>query len=361
MRNHPTVATGLLLTALLAALLTGCAPQGGGSDGAILLEVPEDPTVTFKVWVKAGSANDPPGKEGLAYLTGQLISDGATEANSYEAILELLYPLASWYSIRVDREMTVLTGRTHRDNLEKFYPLFTDAYQRPAFGQEDFDRLKTDTLNYLKNTLRYAQDEELGKAAFHAFVFDGQRYAHPPQGTVSSVENLTIDDVRGFYERFYTRDNVTVALGGGFDDLLVKRFKGSVQSLPGGAPEIAEIAEIAEIPEAPGFEGRHVTLVDKEGADASISFGFPIDVTRGERDFYALWIANSWLGEHRNSSSHLFQVIRASRRRTSGVAAATSRCGSARCPTRRPTSRSAPPCARSASSSMTGCRRKTSS
>ena len=31
---------------------------------------------------------------------------------------------------------------------------------------------------------------------------------------------------------------------------------------------------------------------------------------RGDRDFYALWIANSWLGEHRNQSSHLFNVIR---------------------------------------------------
>jgi len=51
-------------------------------------------------------------------------------------------------------------------------------------------------------------------------------------------------------------------------------------------------------------------LVDKPNADASISFGFPLDVRRGERDFYALWIANSWLGEHRNQSSHLFNVIR---------------------------------------------------
>jgi zinc protease len=53
-----------------------------------------------------------------------------------------------------------------------------------------------------------------------------------------------------------------------------------------------------------------VLLVEKAGADASISFGFPISVRRGERDFYALWIANSWLGEHRTSSSHLYQVIR---------------------------------------------------
>ena len=34
---------------------------------------------------------------------------------------------------------------------------------------------------------------------------------------------------------------------------------------------------------------------------------------RGSREFYALWLANSWLGEHRNSSSHLYQVIREAR------------------------------------------------
>jgi len=36
-------------------------------------------------------------------------------------------------------------------------------------------------------------------------------------------------------------------------------------------------------------------------------------VRRGTRDYYALWIANSWLGEHRNSSSHLYSVIREKR------------------------------------------------
>ncbi|WP_146158766.1 M16 family metallopeptidase, partial [Enhygromyxa salina] len=61
------------------------------------------------------------------------------------------------------------------------------------------------------------------------------------------------------------------------------------------------------------IEGKRLLIIDKPGADASISFGHPIDVHRGDPDFYALWLANSWLGEHRNSSSHLFQVIREAR------------------------------------------------
>jgi zinc protease len=44
-----------------------------------------------------------------------------------------------------------------------------------------------------------------------------------------------------------------------------------------------------------------------------MSLGFPIDLLRGSRAWYALAIANSWLGEHRNSSSHLYQVIRETR------------------------------------------------
>ena len=61
------------------------------------------------------------------------------------------------------------------------------------------------------------------------------------------------------------------------------------------------------------IRGRELLLIDKPGADASISLGFPLNAHRGERDYYALWIANSWLGEHRNQASHLFNVIREQR------------------------------------------------
>jgi zinc protease len=60
-------------------------------------------------------------------------------------------------------------------------------------------------------------------------------------------------------------------------------------------------------------EGYKMVMVDKKTSATAISIGFPIELLRGERDWYALAIANSWLGEHRNSSSHLYQVIREKR------------------------------------------------
>jgi zinc protease len=251
-----------------------------------------------------GTQDDPPGMEGLAALTANMIAEGATTENSWDEILAKLYPMASSYSVRVDKEMTTLSGRAHRDNIEAFFGLFTDAFLRPAFSEFDLERLRDQQRNFLEKTLRYASDEELGKAALTSFIFEGSPYAHPTEGTVAGLGRISLEDIRQFYSTYYTLDNAVLALGGGYPEDLVERFSSSVELLTEGSPETIP----ASTP--PAIEGLQVLLVDKPGADASISFGFPIAIHRGERDYYALWIANSWLGEHRNSSSHLYQVIR---------------------------------------------------
>jgi zinc protease len=274
---------------------------------AVLLPVGADPTISFSVSFAIGSQNDPLGKEGLAYLTGEMLADAATEKRTLDEILAALYPLAASYGVRVDRERTTLTGRTHRDNVDAFLELYTDAFLRPAFTASDFERVKSDAINDLENTLRYSSDEELGKAAFAEFVLRGTRYAHPSEGTVQGLKSITLEDVRGFHRAHFTVGSALPGIGGGYSDTVAAQLQAAIQQLPGGAAPAAPAIGMSAL------AGRSVLLIAKPGADASISFGFPIDVHRGERDFYALWIANSWLGEHRNSVSHLYEVIRETR------------------------------------------------
>ena len=278
---------------------------GSGETSAVLLPVATDPTISFSLSFGVGSRDDPPGREGLAYITGHMLADASTQNRGYQEILEALFPIASSYRVRVDREITTLTGRTHRDNIDLFFELYSDAYLRPAFDPDDFERIRSDAVNYLQNTLRFSSDEELGKAALYEFIFAGTPYAHPTVGTVEGLQSITLEDVREFYLAHYRAANATPGLGGGFDDALSGRFEDSLADLPG---EPATDSGVEIDPSA--LNGREVLLVSKPGADASISFGFPIDVSRGEADFYALWVANSWLGEHRNQASHLFEVIR---------------------------------------------------
>jgi zinc protease len=289
---------------ILVLMSLGCKSK---NDNMVLLPVPEDPTVSFRILFSVGSQDDPPGKEGLAALTATLIAEGSTKTHSYEDLLALLYPMAADVSRQVDKEMTVFVGRTHKDNLRDYYALFKEVLLEPAFKEEDFTRVKNDVLNYLRTTLRYSQDEELGKEALYEFIFKGTPYEHIEEGYVKALESITVDDAREFYRTHYTRENVLIGLGGGFDPAFAAEVVKDLESLPAGGNEPPPAMH------APASSGINVEIIEKDVQSTAISFGYPIDVTRGSRDFYALAMARSWLGEHRNSFSHLYQVIREAR------------------------------------------------
>ena len=273
----------------------------------VLLPVTNDPNVVVKLWFKVGSQDDPKGKEGLAAMTASLLTEGGTRSHSYGEVLEQLYPLAASYAGSVDKEMTVISGVVYREAAPRFVQLLAEALLEPGFRREDFERLKSRALDTLEKTLRYSSDEELGKAVLYERIFRGTPYEHLTLGTVSSLRNMTLDDVRQFYASHFTRENATLALGGAYSPALEQTLAAALARLPSAQP--------APVP-APACQpmaGRQVVLVHKPGQSTAISFGYPIGLHRGSREFYALWLANSWLGEHRNSSGHLYQFIREAR------------------------------------------------
>jgi zinc protease len=273
----------------------------------VLMPIAGEKTVSYKLWFRVGSQNDPKGKEGLAWMTAEMIGQGGTKARGYSAVVDALYPMAASYYVNTDREMTTLSGRVHVDHLADYEKLLVEAFTQPAFAKEDFERIKAEALNSIEKSLRFAQDEELGKAGLFQFVFEGTPYAHPSVGTVASLQGITIEDIESFYAKHYTQGSLVIGLGGGYEGASVEAIEAGRALLPEGKAVTPPDIAVSSI------EGRQLRFVNKPGADASISFGFPIDVHRGDKDYYALWIANSWMGEHRNSASHLFQVIREKR------------------------------------------------
>ena len=303
MRLAPLV-FGLIV---MTAIPTGAAEDMLPEHQVVQLPVQNDPTVSLRVWFKVGAQDDPPGKEGLAALTAAMLANASTQKNSYAQILEKLFPLAAGYEDSASMEMTVISGRVHKDNLADYYPLLTEAILLPAFTAEDFERIRSDTLNYLQNGLRYASDEELGKAVLYNEIFAGTRYGHISAGLIESVKGITLDDVKAFYGTYYLRENVVLGIGGGYDAALRDKLRKDLGRLPSVKPPVRSP------PQPRPIRGLKVTIVEKDAPATAISMGFPIDVVRGTKDWYALAVANSWLGEHRNSSSHLYQVIREAR------------------------------------------------
>lgn len=242
-------------------------------------------------------------------MTAQLLSEGGTKRLTTERILAALFPMAGGYSGQTDREMTVFRGEVHRDHAAEFADLFTQALTEPRFDEADFKRIRDSVVSYLENSLRFSSDEELGKAALYGQVFAHTPYAHVEEGTIASLKALTVADVKAFWQTHYTRETAVLGLGGSYDEALAARVQAALAKLPSQPMEAAALKSATPA----AITGRNVLLVQKPGQSTAISFGYPIDVKRGMREFYALWVASSWLGEHRNSASHLYQVIREAR------------------------------------------------
>ena len=262
------------------------------------------PLVTFRVVFTTGSAFDPASKPGLAHLTAGMIGDAGTREMTYKQLLDALFPMASGVSVQVDKEMTTFSGSTHVDNLDPYYKLFKSLLLDPGWREDDFRRVKDAAINAIKVGLRGNNDEELGKEVMYESIYQDSPYGHWNGGTVSSLERLTLDDVKAFYKSQYTQANLILGIAGGYSPAFLESVKKDFRALPAGTPSKLVIKKAAEISKT------RVVIVDKDTRSVAFSIGYPTDVLRGSKDYAALALVASYLGQHRSSSAHLYQRMR---------------------------------------------------
>jgi len=269
--------------------------------------VPNSPLVSFRIVVHSGSVNDPAGKEGLNALTAAMIGQGGSKSFSYQQIVDKLYPWAARISVQSDKEVTTVIGEVHRDHVEEFYGLLWELIASPRFDADDFARNKDEQVNYLKNTLRGNDDENLGKAGLNLLMYADHPYRNVIAGTVQGVTAATLDDVKAFHQAMYTQARIVFGIAGGYPKELIERVKKDLARLPAGP-----FKEVV-LPEPGKPVGVETMIIQKDNRATAVSFGFPIGVTRADKDFYALVVANSYLGEHRTFNGVLMNHLRGDR------------------------------------------------
>jgi len=294
----------IALVALLTAALLDVTPRAQRSS---VLQPGTSPLVVFRVLFMTGAAFDPPGKEGLASLTAAMLAQGGSRSMTYQQIVDAMYPMATAVNWQVDKEMTVFSGTTHVENLDKYYGLLKDMVLDPGFRQEDFTRLRDDAVNFLKISLRESNDEELGKENLYNLIYAGHPYGHHNRGTVGSLQQLSLDDVRAFYRSHYTRANLVLGLAGGYSKGFDEKVERDFAMLPAGTPDSKRFDPPTKA------AGNRMAIVTRDTRSTAISLGFPIDVNRSSPDWPALAVAVSYFGQHRSSNSYLYGRLREAR------------------------------------------------
>ena len=264
----------------------------------------KSPLVTFRFVFLTGAASDPADKPGLANLTCETLSLSGTTQMTYKQILDALFPMAVQTQSYTDKQMMTFTAETHVDNLEKFYAIFKAMLLEPGWREEDFRRVKDDQINALKVSLRGNNDEELGKEELYSLIYTGHPFGHENLGTVSSLEKLTLDDVKAFYKAQLTKGTLIIGLAGGYPADFPARVEKDFSVLTKAVPFQPVLSQI------PPIDGNKLTIIQKDTRSVAYSLGFPLDVKRGDADFPALLLVQSYFGQHRESGGRLFQRMR---------------------------------------------------
>lgn len=282
----------------------------GAAPGVRLLARPDADArvVAIRAVFQAGSSDDPPGREGLTRLAATVMAEGGTQELAYAELARLLYPTAARIGVHTDRDETTFDIEVPVEGLEVCHRVFRDVLVAPRLDQEGFARLRARQTSELVDDLRSSNDEELGKEALAALMYEGHPYAHPSQGTERGLAAITRDDVVAQVKRVFCKERLLLGVGGAFPAGFDAALAAELDRLPACASERASLPAVA----AP--KGLKVLVVDKSSAESTaISIGTPTDLTRASGDFAAATFATAWLGLHRQSAGLLYRRLREAR------------------------------------------------
>lgn len=281
--------------------------QSSTTKFSVLDKTNDSPLIDVNFLFYTGAAADPAGKKGVAALTARILSQGGSETRTYKEIQEGLYPLAGQFSSQLDKEMMSFTGRVHKDNADQWYQLISDQLLNPGWREDDFKRLKKELIDGIESGLKSSNDEELGKEVLYSKLYQGHSYQHFNSGDLSDLAAITIEDLKAFYSAQLTQAKLHLGITGAMPSNLKTQLITDLASLPVGDEKRLIIDK------APVLKGHHATIVEKSAQSTAVSFGFPIDTIRNDKDWAALWLVRSYFGEHRSSNSYLFKQIRQAR------------------------------------------------
>jgi len=247
------------------------------------------PLVDFRLVVRAGSVSDPRGKEGLASMTADLLTQGAG-ARSAQQIAEDIAFVGGTLQPSAGTEQVVLTCEVLRKDFAVGLELLRDVALAPTFPAEEVARKKDEVLGAIasqRDDPAIVANQELGP-----FLLGASPLAHPSIGWEKSVGTLTREDVAAFHTRHFRPDNAMLAVVGDVDPVAVKAalekaFAGWKAN--GAKPGDAYTA-------VPQTRGSQVLIVNKpEVTQTQIRLAC-MGVPRNHPDYFPITVANTILG-----------------------------------------------------------------
>ena len=229
----------------------------------------ETPTTAVFIKIPGGFYNEQTSKVGLSSMTASLMSE-STQNYTTEEMSNALEKLGSQVSIYADKTHTNVYVSTLTKNLDATLKLVEEKLFRPAFNADDFERNKKQIIQNIQHSMKDAG--YLASNTYSKLLYGDNIAALPSTGTLNSIEAITLDDVKAFYNANFKPQGAQVIIVSDLKESKIEpKVKATLANWQGKSSPVA--VDFSE----PKVETNVIYLVDKPDAPQS-------EIRIGKRD-----------------------------------------------------------------------------
>jgi len=238
------------------------------ANGLQVVVIPDrrTPVVTHMLWYRIGSADETPGKSGLAHFLEHLMFKG-TEKNPAGRFSHVVATIGGQENAFTSQDYTAYFQRVTKENLEQVMTFEADRMT----GLRLTDEVVLPERDVVLEERRMRTDNDPGaqlSEALSAALYVNHPYGRPIIGWMHEIQQLSRESALDFYKRFYTPNNAVLVLAGDLDD---KEARVLAEKTYGKVPRVAEVAPRVRPVEPEPRAHRRVTLADQRVRQPSMS------------------------------------------------------------------------------------------
>jgi len=173
------------------------------------------PTVAHMVWYRAGSMDETNGRTGVAHVLEHMMFKGTKTLKPGE-FSERVAALGGQENAFTSKDYTGYYQQIEKSRLSEVMALEADRMANLVLDREEFER----ELRVVMEERRLRTDDQPIARVYEALsatAFAAHPYRHPIVGWMNDLENLTVDDARDWYQRWYAPNNAVMVVAGDVD------------------------------------------------------------------------------------------------------------------------------------------------
>ncbi|MEE9331242.1 MAG: pitrilysin family protein [Methylophilaceae bacterium] len=244
------------------------------------------PILDVSVNFPAGSARDTAATSGVAGVTRYMMKLGAGGMNE-EDITNAFADIGAQLGGSFDSDKAGFSLRTLASEQAKALDTFKKILHQPDFPKAVLTREKTRIISGLKEA--ETQPASIADKAFMKALYGDHPYGLEGSGEVDTVSKINVDDLRQFYQTYYSAKSAVIALIG---DMTKAQAQEVAESLSAGLPQGATVPKIIAVN---ALAGPSMQRIAHPASQAHILLGHP-GKRRGDPDYFALYVGNYILG-----------------------------------------------------------------